>query len=98
MPQSQINLSSGQWFLDNADVLWQLIDVTSDAVLVIDTTQCILSVNKGAEKIFGYGAEEVLGKPYNLVPSAGEEEFSRMFNRAAAKKYSIAFGQSPSPG
>ncbi len=77
MPQSQINLSSGQWFLDNADVLWQLIDVTSDAVLVIDTTQCILSVNKGAEKIFGYTAEEILGEPIDVLLPARFVTFHR---------------------
>src|SRR5215207_383336 len=39
-----------------------LLDQAQDAILVRDLAQSILFWNKGAEKIYGWSAEEVLGK------------------------------------
>ncbi len=39
-----------------------LLDITSDAILVRDLEQRVLFWNKGAERLYGWGAEEVLGR------------------------------------
>ncbi|MEG4420246.1 PAS domain S-box protein [Microcoleus sp. LAD1_D5] len=47
-----------------------ILEIASDAIVSINTNQQITLFNKGAERIFGYAAEEVLGKPVAmLMPS-----------------------------
>jgi PAS domain S-box-containing protein len=46
------------------DFLERLIDATVDAIVAADLRGNILIFNKGAERIFGYTAEEVLGRRY----------------------------------
>ncbi|MEA5573639.1 response regulator, partial [Calothrix sp. UHCC 0171] len=47
-----------------------IINIADDAIISIDTNQCITLFNSGAEKIFGYKTEEVLGKKLDiLIPS-----------------------------
>jgi PAS domain S-box-containing protein len=55
------NLTSNQ--LDLTD----LFNVIVDAVLAFDWEQRILFFNRGAEAIFGYDAEEVLGQPLDML-------------------------------
>ncbi len=44
-----------------------ILEIASDAIISIDCNHQITLFNKGAESIFGYQAEEVLGKPLNLL-------------------------------
>jgi PAS domain S-box-containing protein len=47
-----------------------VVEIADDAIISIDANQCITLFNQGAEKIFGFAASEVLGKPLNiLLPS-----------------------------
>ena len=47
-----------------------ILEIASDAIISIHSNQQITLFNKGAEQIFGYAAEEVLGKPLAmLMPS-----------------------------
>ena len=51
------------------------LTTTSDAVLMTDLERVITMFNPGAEKLLGYQAEEVMGKPvYMLIP---EEEIEK---------------------
>ena len=50
-----------------AKLMAQLFDVTSDAIIVIDAAQHIVRFNRGAEKIFGYRADEVLGRTLEML-------------------------------
>lgn len=47
-----------------------LVDVLGDAVIAIDVGHCIQFFNAGAESMFGYTRDQVLGKPLDkLIPS-----------------------------
>ena len=49
------------------DSLENIFDLFLDALISVNEDQCIELFNQGAEKIFGYRAEEVLGKPLNIL-------------------------------
>ncbi len=44
-----------------------VVQISEDAIMTIDEEQNITLFNPGAEKIFGYRADEVLGKPIHLL-------------------------------
>jgi PAS domain S-box-containing protein len=50
--------------------LAQVLGFAFDAIVSIDDEQRIVGFNKGAEQTFGYLAEEVLGKPIDLLVPA----------------------------
>jgi PAS domain S-box-containing protein len=50
--------------------LSNLFDIVADAIIMVDQDQRILVFNQGAEQIFGYRAQEVLGQPLDrLLPT-----------------------------
>jgi two-component system, cell cycle sensor histidine kinase and response regulator CckA len=57
--------------------LRSLIATTQDAVVSIDRRGCVVLFNPAAERIFGYGAEEIAGKKVNRLmgePYASEHD------------------------
>jgi PAS domain S-box-containing protein len=66
-----------------------IVEVASDAIVSIDAEQRIVLFNHGAEAIFGYRAEEVMGEPLDLLlpPSA----------RSVHREHVDRFGASPVP-
>ncbi|TAH34685.1 MAG: PAS domain S-box protein [Planctomycetota bacterium] len=47
--------------------LAQVADLSDDAILFVDTQQRIRAWNKGAETLFGYRAEEAIGRSFDLL-------------------------------
>jgi PAS domain S-box-containing protein len=64
-----------------------IISISSDAIVSTDEEQRITLFNQGAENVFGYAAEEVLGKPLDLLIP----ERSRSGHQAQVR----GFGDSP---
>jgi PAS domain S-box-containing protein len=62
------------------DFLESLIDASVDAIIAADLHGQILLFNTGAERIYGYTAEEVIGKKNvtDLYPPGGAKEVMRM--------------------
>jgi PAS domain S-box-containing protein len=59
-----------------------LVDASDDAVIGHDLHGTILSWNKGAEKIYGYKAEEILGQSISvLIPPGHPNEFPAIMIR-----------------
>lgn len=44
-----------------------ILDIAADAIVSVDAEQTIVIFNQGAERIFGYQAEEVLGRPLDIL-------------------------------
>jgi PAS domain S-box-containing protein len=52
------------------ELLAQILDNAAEAIISIDESQRITMFNQGAERVYGYSAEEVLGKPVELLMPA----------------------------
>ncbi|MEG4392768.1 PAS domain S-box protein [Microcoleus sp. BROC3] len=44
-----------------------MLEIANDAIISVDRAQRITLFNQGAEKIFGYKMEDILGEPLNLL-------------------------------
>jgi len=64
--------------------LASIIDSSEDAILSKDLNGIITSWNKGAERIYGYAPQEVIGKPMTiLTPSDRPNEISEILEKIA---------------
>src|SRR5262249_8734257 len=60
----------------------QLTEATLDAIVVADPQGRITLFNPAAERVFGYRADEVVGRPLTLLmPAAYQERHERGFTR-----------------
>jgi diguanylate cyclase (GGDEF)-like protein/PAS domain S-box-containing protein len=59
-----------------------IVESSDDAIIGKDLNGIITSWNKGAERIYGYAAEEVVGRPISiLVPSSNAEEIPSILEK-----------------
>lgn len=68
----------------DAPTLNALLDVSPDALLTLSQDGIILSWNHGAEALFGYSAEEALGRPAHdlIAPEGSRDEAQSQFAKA----------------
>lgn len=59
----------------------QLLDCVTDSVVATDLETRIVYWGKGAERLYGYSAEEAMGQPYHDVAGSIEEEDEEAFQR-----------------
>ncbi len=73
--------------LGSPHLLARILDIADDAVVSVDPQGRICVFNQGAERIFGYASEELVGRPLSiLIPSRF---------RAAHEEHMGDFAQSP---
>jgi PAS domain S-box-containing protein len=66
------------------EYLAAIVDSTDDAVIGKTLDGTILSWNKGAERIYGYTADEVVGRPISiLIPQDRADELPKILSRLA---------------
>ena len=72
--------STAAELVQTKDFLESLIDASVDAIIAATLDGKILLFNKGAERIYGYGQEDVIGKRHvtELYPGSGAKEVMRL--------------------
>ena len=60
--------------LETAEMLRAIVDYCDDAVVSKDLSGIIKSWNKGAERLFGYTADEAVGRPITMIIPADRQE------------------------
>jgi len=68
---------------ETKDYLNRLIEHSDDAIITVDLEGKVMSWNRGAVKIFGYEASEILGRD---LPVFDNNETMNMVNRAVARE------------
>ncbi len=64
---------------ENIQYLANIVESTTDAVVTVSLDSIVTSWNKGAEQIFGYTAEEILGKKVSILePENLREEIKQL--------------------
>lgn len=65
------------------DILWQaIVSSSDDAIISKDLNGVVQSWNLGAERVFGYSAQEMIGQPIlRLLPTDRTEEEVRILDR-----------------
>jgi two-component system CheB/CheR fusion protein len=62
-----------------------IVESSDDAIIAKNMNGIILSWNAGAERLFGYRADEIIGKPINLlVPPELQEEEEQILRRLSS--------------
>lgn len=70
-----------------------ILDTAQDAILSVSDTGIINQYNKSAEKLFGYTADDMIGKPVqNLLLKSSSEEFAKLLKQGVGENKSDVSG------
>jgi PAS domain S-box-containing protein len=77
-----VGVSESKTDLQSAQLLAAIVESSDDAIASKDLNGIVITWNKGAERIFGYAAEEIIGKPISiLIPSDRQNEEPLILDR-----------------
>ncbi len=74
-------------------LLAAVVEFSEEGILAVSLDKKVLSWNRGAEAIYGYSAEEILGKPVfsTIIPPERQEEYEKFFSRVLAGETLVRF-------
>jgi PAS domain S-box-containing protein len=73
-------------------ILAAIVESSEDAFIAVSREREVLGWNKGAQTIYGYAAEEVVGKNNSVfMPTDRRDEFERVFNEVLAEEKVVRF-------
>jgi two-component system, sensor histidine kinase and response regulator len=74
-------------------LLAAVVEFSEEGILAVSIDKRVLSWNRGAEAIYGYSAEEIIGKPVasTIIPPERMEEYDRSFGRVLAGETQVRF-------
>ena len=77
-----IDITERKWADEAHARLGDIVESSDDAIISKDLTGMVVSWNKGAERLFGYTAGEIVGRPITrLVPTEYQEEAAQILDR-----------------
>jgi PAS domain S-box-containing protein len=70
-----------------------VVEFSEEGILAVSLDRKVLSWNRGAEAIYGFSAEEILGKPVfsTIIPPERKEEYENFFSRILAGETLVRF-------
>ena len=70
-----------------------VVEFSEEGILAVSLDKKVLSWNRGAEAIYGFSAEEMLGKPVfsTIIPPERQEEYEKFFSRILAGETLVRF-------
>jgi len=80
-------------FRDSENRFRAILDTATDGIISIDKYQKIVLFNNGAEKIFGYSREEILGKDLKVLIPVQYGDHYRFVRRFMGKRESDVIGK-----
>src|SRR6476646_1853918 len=74
-------------------LLAAVVEYSEEGILAVSLDKKVLSWNRGAQAIYGYAAEEIIGKPVasTIIPPERMEEYDRFFARVLAGETLVQF-------
>jgi PAS domain S-box-containing protein len=80
--QDELNAAKDRQLRESTSRLALIVDSSQDAIIAKNLEGVITSWNKGAQDIYGYAANEVIGKPISiLAPSDHRDEMWQILSR-----------------
>src|SRR6476660_5112179 len=70
-----------------------VVEFSEEGIVAVSLDKKVLSWNRGAEAIYGFSAEEILGKPVfsTIIPPERQEEYEKFFSRVLAGETLVRF-------
>jgi PAS domain S-box-containing protein len=70
-----------------------VVEFSEEGIVAVSLDKKVLSWNRGAEAIYGFSAEEILGKPVfsTIIPPERQEEYDKFFARVLAGETLVRF-------
>jgi PAS domain S-box-containing protein len=74
-------------------LLAAVVEFSEEGIVAVSVDKRVLSWNRGAEAIYGFSAEEILGKSVfsTIIPPERGEEYDRFFSRVLAGETLVRF-------